>query len=74
VSGTTVRALVLSRFGQKIERKIDLKDTAKKRIQKKNIKGDDALGRRCLIVCSRAAFAQTGPVSFFDLTGPVFLS
>jgi len=29
VSGTTVRALVLGRFGQK-DRKIDLKDTAKK--------------------------------------------
>jgi len=36
VSGTTVRALVLGRFSQK-NKKIDLKDTAKKRMKAKHI-------------------------------------
>ena len=35
VSGTTVRALVLGRFDQKIEQKIVLKDTAKTNKNKK---------------------------------------
>jgi len=68
VSGTTVRAVVLGRFGQKIK-KIDLKDTAKKRIETKTYKGGDALGRQCLLL-GRFCSAWTG---LFDLTGPVLL-
>jgi len=66
VSGTTVRALVLGHFGQKIERKIDLKDTTKKRIKIKKCKGGDALGRRCLLL-GRFSFAQPRLVSSISL-------
>ena len=70
VSGTTVRALVPGRFGQKKIKTINLKDTAKE--QKKYFKlyrGVGALGR---YVCFLAAFAQLGPVSSISL-GQFFL-
>ena len=51
-------------------KKIDMKDTAKKRIKiLKNYKGGDVLGRRCLL-SGRFCSAWAG---FFNFTGPVFL-
>jgi len=71
VSGTTVRAVVLGRFGQKKMKKIDLKGTAEQtNTNNKIYKGGDALDRRCLL-SGRFCSAWVG---FFDLTGPVFLS
>jgi len=55
VSGTMVRTLVLGRFGQKIEKKTN---------KNKNIKEVMVWATD---VCSRAAFAQPGPVSSISL-------
>jgi len=56
-----VRALVLGCFGQKkIKTKIDLKDTARKRIQLFSIINGVVLWTAD--VCSWAAFTQHGPV------------
>jgi len=62
VSGTTVQALVPGRFGQNKVKTVNLKDTAKERIKIcQIIKGGLMLW--AADVCSRAAFAQSGPVS-----------
>ena len=64
VSGMTVRAVVLDRCAKKMKKKLDLKDTAKKRISIKKYKG---VMLWAADVCSRAAFAQPGPVSLISL-------
>ena len=66
--GTTVRALVLGRFGQKKLKKIE-RYGQKTNKNRKKYKGGDGLGRRFL-PAGRFCSAWAG---FFDLTGPVFL-
>jgi len=55
-----------------MQKEIDLKDTAKNENKyKKEYKGGDTLGRRCLL---SGRFCSACRAGFFDLTGPVFLS